>query len=334
MVDLLAAHVRAVRYGADIMGKQTAQTEYSRERVAAALADVATVVQVARGADERAGDRAVLALDDLADIVRAAAVEMADRLRETLAADRRALEVVPVDPARIGWSPFVFFESEDQETRWTQWLAAVLRPKNGTRVALAAWRGLCAAIAEACDSTPPAGGDASADAWRRVGAELPTSVMHEEVFEDGRLDLVIRAPGFVSIIENKLWADWHDSPKRLQSDAYARRGEAIRAEERADSLGLVLLTCRREMDRRERWVRLTYARLARHLRRAAQELARGASPTDSQSWIELAPLLLTIRDIEHHLLGVAWDRTAPNGSAFTEVQRLQQVLVALEVETT
>ena len=306
--------------------------EPSADQLMAAFADVSRIVKTARTEEARFAERAVGTLDKLAAFVRASAVELADRLRESLAEDRRLHAVNPVDPSRIEWSPFRFFEAEHLETRWTQWLAALLRPENGTLVATTAWKGLCAAIASACETTPPADGHATADDWRAAAKNLPTSVSHEESFWDGRLDLVVRSPSLVAVIENKLWAEWHDSPKRLQSDAYAEQGEVIRGAEQAERLGLVLLTCRREMDRRDRWVRVTYARLTRHLRLAAQRAARDA--TDPAAWLELAPLLLTIRDIEQHLLGVSPSPPERTASAFAEVQRLQHELAALEVETT
>jgi hypothetical protein len=79
---------------------------------------------------------------------------------------RVSSRLLPVEPFHQRWNVFRLFDLEHDETRWTQWFAAILREENGARCARVAWRAVCEAIAKRALRQPPIGDVADAAHWR------------------------------------------------------------------------------------------------------------------------------------------------------------------------
>lgn len=120
--------------------------------------------------------------------------------------------------------------------------------------------------------------------------------------EHGRPDIVINAPGFYVVLENKLEAGWHDRDKAPQAVSYREFGLKHRS---ASQLGLVLLTNRDSFELElayADYVRIRYRDLARALRRNLRSVI---SPSSSMAALTpFWPALLTVAAIEQELLGL------------------------------
>src|SRR5213078_242131 len=94
--------------------------------------------------------------------------------------------LLPADPLRQTWNVFRMFGIEYKETRWTQWLAAILRHDNGSRCARIAWGAFCDAVARRAEIRTPSGSLCLADHahWRTVAREIPRV---EDEVPDGKL---------------------------------------------------------------------------------------------------------------------------------------------------
>jgi hypothetical protein len=83
--------------------------------------------------------------------------------------------LLPVEPFHQAWNEFRLFDVEYEETRWTQWLAAISRPGNGEFFARVAWTAFCDAVARRISIARPAGGAnlAIAAGWIGAAAQVP-----------------------------------------------------------------------------------------------------------------------------------------------------------------
>ena len=135
---------------------------------------------------------------------------------------RVSLRLLPVEPFHQRWNVFRLFDLEHDETRWTQWFAAILREENGARCARVAWRAVCEAIAKRALRQPPIGDVADASHWRAVASETPCVEDEVAAGELGRLDILVVCDSLVAAIENKLWAHWHDGAGEAQAERYRK----------------------------------------------------------------------------------------------------------------
>lgn len=171
-------------------------------------------------ADSRAdAQRGLDAIHRVASIVRATYAE------ETASLNARIAKcLLPVEPFRQAWNVFRLLDVEYDETRWTQWLAAVFRRENGELCARVAWSAFCDAVARTMSIAPPTGGAnlATAADWIGAAAEVPD--VQDEVAAGalGRLDLLFTAPSLVAAVENKLWADCMTARRRPRQIATCR----------------------------------------------------------------------------------------------------------------
>lgn len=242
---------------------------------------------------------------------------MAHRMKssyeEELGELRARIEVclLPVDPLHQTWNVFRLFGVEYEETRWTQWLAAILRPENGARCSRVAWAAFCDAVARRAALLPPAGTDNIADHghWTTIAAEVPA--VEDEVSDGdlGRLDMLFTTTGIVAAVENKLWANWHDGPTAPQADRYREIARNRLAGDTHRRLGLVLLSQREGLKRGDYppdYVHVRWSDLGQSLRRAL----RREWSADQGTIIELWPIVLTLVSIEQDLLGLSLTRNA------------------------
>lgn len=235
----------------------------------AAIAAVRRAVAAHADATQRDRSRSLAAIRHVGGFTRSQYAEQADRLIATIG-DRLS----PHDPLRQTWNTTRAFGVEDDEVRWTKWLAALLRPENGARSAHVAWTALCDAVARRIAERPLAGEDPLLDesGWRAMTALAPE--VHDEVRHPtyGQLDLLVTTASAVIAIENKLLADWHDSDSGKQADRYRSLARERLGSDPARRLGLVLLSQRDGLRAGEHYpldyVHVSWRDFGRSLRRA------------------------------------------------------------------
>jgi hypothetical protein len=265
------------------------------------LAAIASIREVSRRHHDHhrgAAQRQVAAIHAIAERVNAS-------FDEELAHLNRRIEacLLPVDPLRQTWNVFRLFDIERAEIRWTQWFAAILRPKNGKRCSHVAWGAFCAAVARRAELRPPSGASnlASYVHWNEIASEAPE--VEDEVLEKGlgQLDMLVTTPSIVAAVENKLWAHWHDGSKAPQADRYRTIANKRLVGDTHRRLGLVLLSQRERLkssDYPADYIHVSWRDLGQEFRRA---LAREWS-SEQQTVLELWPLILTLVSIEQDLL--------------------------------
>jgi PD-(D/E)XK nuclease superfamily len=270
-------------------------------RVLAAIASMRDVFRHQREHDRDAEQRQVAAIHAIAERVKASFEEELTHLKRRLEAC-----LLPVDPLHQTWNVFRLFDLEYEEIRWTQWLAAILRPENGKRCSRIAWSAFCAAVARRAELQPPSGASnlASHVHWNEIAREAP--VVEDEVPEKGlgQLDMLVTTPSIVAAVENKLWAHWHDGPKAPQADRYRELANKRLVGDMHRRLGLVLISQREGLkpgDYPADYIHVSWRDLGQELRRALKHEWSG----DQHTVIELWPLILTLVSIEQDLLGLS-----------------------------
>lgn len=268
-------------------------------RLLASISSLCEVVRQQRTDDHSAEQRRV-------GLIRAVALRVRASYEEELSALKARINacLLPIEPLRQAWNVFRLFDVEYEETRWTQWFAAILRPENGERCSRVAWGAFCAAVARRAKIRPPGGDSNPADHhhWRDIVArEVPT--VEDEVSDDdlGTLDLLFTTSSIVAAVENKLWADWHDGPKAPQADRYRALAQKRLEGDAQRRLGLVLLSQRpgvKPGDYPSDYIHVSWRDVGWALRDA---LGREWSD-DQQTAIELWPIILTLVSIEQDLL--------------------------------
>ncbi len=265
----------------------------------AAIAAVRRAVAEHAATAQRDRSRSLAAMRAVGEFTRSHYAEQTDRLIATIG-DRLS----PHDPLRQTWSATRAFGVEDDEVRWTKWLAALLRPGNGPRSARVAWTALCDAAARRIAQRPLIGTDPLLDetGWRSMAALAPE--VHDEVRHPtyGQLDLLITTSAAVVAIENKLWAGWHDSASGKQADRYRslareRLGNALERR-----LALVLLSQRDGLAAGDHYpldyVHVSWRDLGQALRRALPSRWW----TDVETAVEVWPIIQMLVSIEQDLL--------------------------------
>lgn len=269
--------------------------------------------------------RTVDAIHAVAERVKASYDEELAQLHARIAAC-----LLPVEPLRQAWNVFRLFDVEYDETRWTQWLAAVLRPESGERCSRVAWGAFCDAVSRRAVSQRPSGASNLADHvhWNRIAAEIP--VIEDEVSDGdlGRLDLLFTTASIVAAVENKLWADWHDSTKGKQACRYREIANRRLTGDTQRRLGLILLSEREGLkpgDYPPDYIHVSWRDLGQALRRALERELSG----DPNTVIELWPIVLTLVSIEQDLLGL---RMTPSPTAHrnTALKELAELATYLE----
>lgn len=249
----------------------------------------------------------------------------------------RRSRLAPVDPMALEHDVFTLMNRAKREVSWTQWLAGLLRPENGRLVAELTWRALCDAIlrrgfADRGDEPASQHVLASAEDWARAAKMPPATgeVLDEEPTflrrPSGRLrkgipDITIATPALYVILEIKLRGDFNLSERDVDQPTFYREiGLHHVARRPGQRLGLLALAAAR-LDAAGDYISLTWGELAQSMRR---ELRRYLSNTDG--WIQVLPLLETVRSIEHHIEALlpAPERLDPqlSMSAFRKLQRL------------
>lgn len=294
-------------------------------RILAAIAAMRTAIDRQRDHDRIAEHRQVAAIRAVADRVRSSYKQELSELRARIDAS-----LLPVDPLHQSWNVFRAFGVEYKETSWTQWLAAVLRQENGERCARVAWGAFCDAVARRAALVPPSGDPNLADRahWIAIAAEVPE--VEDEVPDGdlGRLDMLIRTPSIVAAVENKLWADWHDGPKRRQADRYRDIAKNRLVDDTHRRLGLVLLSERAGLkpgDYPQDYIHVRWTDLGQSLRRALRQ----EWSADQRSVIELWPIVLTLVSIEQDLLDHRLTH-APAASWISVLKALAELATYLE----
>lgn len=268
------------------------------ETIAAAIA---RVVEVVRGAEARQRERSSTAIATTAALVRSRAPELVIEARAAQECEREQARIDPVDPDALEWDPFELFGNQSREPAWTQWLAACLRAEHGSALAKLMWRSICDAVVRADHPVDVDDVVATVADWQHVRDAPPVRVLDEVGDPEGRPDTIVYTERFVLVLENKLYARWHDRSDGLQATSYEALGRR-RAHAARTNVALVLLTCREKMPAPPPWIVITYERLAVLLRVHLREALSAGS-----SAIELArllPALVTVRAIERHLVGV------------------------------
>jgi hypothetical protein len=239
----------------------------------------------------------VSAFEEVASLVSSFAVAEADALVKRLAELEAGRRLSPVEPSELGWGVFRAFGFEYAEVRWTRWIASLLDGTCGKKVSRVTWQALCSAIALASSED-------GRHSWLRAGtcALAGDAVMCELAVDDlGRADLVVDHADTITVIENKLDADWHDREDRTQADAYRTMAGRLAELRGRRGYELVLL---RNNDRVEAggWIAVDYSEFARELRAAVREAVPADAPIDRV--MEHVPVLATIHAIERDLLGL------------------------------
>jgi len=227
----------------------------------------------------------------------------------SLERDIQCNRLVPLDPMDLQWNIFQLFGVEDNEVRWTQWLAGILRPESGQRLSALSWQALCDALARSgsVNVMEPwqEGRLITSDHWKHFGdMELQREAVQPEyeVADLGQADLLIETSGLVLIIENKLWSGWSGE---TQADRYRNIIKEKIEGHSGKSIGLVLLAVKpEEYDPPDDYFRLSYQRLALALRRQIRLSHLEAG--DTKVLMELWPAFLTVTAIERELLEIDW----------------------------
>jgi hypothetical protein len=270
-------------------------------RILAAIAAMRTAIDQQRGDDRVAEQRRVEAIRAVADRVRSSYEQELGELRARINAS-----LLSVDPLRETWNVFRAFGVERDETSWTQWLATILRQENGERCARVAWGAFCDAVARRATLVPPSGDSNLADHahWAAIAGEVPMVKDEVSAGDLGRLDMLVETPSIVAAVENKLWADWHDGPKRPQADRYRDIAKSRLGGDTHRRLGLVLLSERHGLkpgDYPNDYIHVRWTDLGQSLRRAL----RREWSAEQRTILDLWPIVLTLVSIERDLLGHA-----------------------------
>jgi hypothetical protein len=270
-------------------------------------------------------------LRQLEAIQRVASMVRSHYDEETISLNARIARcLLPVEPFHQAWNVFRLFDVEYEETRWTQWLAAILRHENGPECARVAWRAFCDAVALRIGTAPPSGGAnlAGAGDWSHAAAAVPHVEDEVAAGDLGQLDLLFTTPGLVAAVENKLWADWHDGVKAPQADRYRQIAVDRLAGDPVRRLGLILLSQRAGLEAGDYpadYVHVAWRDLGQALRRAL----RAAWTNDTQTVIALWPIVLTLVSIEQDLLGLAI-KPGPTANPCLRLKALAEVAAYLE----
>ena len=271
--------------------------DLSTADVVAAISEVAQLVERTQRrlvTDTRA------AVETIAALVDRRAPQLAATARQRLEAAREHDRIEVLEPHTLPWDPFELFGNQYRETAWTQWLASCLRAEHGATLAHVTWRALCECVMNAVH--PPTEDDeqiATVADWQTARTVLPRRVIDELREPEGQPDIVVYAAPFVAVLENKLWASWHDRGAHTQASSYERLAQRL-AKTQSTKRALVLLTCRPQMRAPAPWVVITYAMLASRLRREVRDAL--GSDSSVPEIAQMMPALLTVRAIERHLL--------------------------------
>ena len=296
-----------------------------------AIGSVQDAVIQSRVSEERITDSVVTTLRQLASTVREKAeIEWYDMMNRV-----RGHMLKPVDPLEIRWTPLSLLGIANKETRWTQWIAGILRKENGEALARIVWQSLCDSVILASreprqvEEIPYA--LASLQEWRRAKGDPPKSgsMITDEFSVDGsRIDIVIDSPSILVVLENKLWSAWSDTKGQVpQVVRYRRIGQRLRERKPSGSLGLVLLSARMGLEAGKDYpfdyIYVSYWTLARALRsNLAVVLTEESS---ALSVMELWPAMLTVAEIERTIVEV--DATYlygnPNQTKWQQLNRLR-----------
>jgi PD-(D/E)XK nuclease superfamily protein len=292
----------------------------------AAISSTCEVVRQQRARDRSAEQRRVA-------LVRAAAERVKALYGEELSTLKARIDacLLPVEPLRLAWNVFRLFDLEHEETRWTQWFAAILRPENGERCSRVAWGAFCAAVAHRAEILSPSGDSNPADQhhWRDIVSEEVPKVEDEVSDGDlGTLDLLFTTSSIVAAVENKLWADWHDGAKAPQADRYRDLAKKRLVGDDHRRLGLVLLSQRRGLkpgDYPSDYIHVSW----RDVGWALRDALRREWSDDQRSVIELWPIVLTLVSIEQDLLGLSLTSSATSNRS-TILKRFFELATYLE----
>jgi hypothetical protein len=212
-----------------------------------------------------------------------------------------------LDPLHFGWNPFRLLSVADDEPRWTQWLHRVGSDAPGSSSALI-WRALCTAVADNADLLAPKARNrhplAGSASWRAAASETHVNWQAEVPSEGlGTIDLVVQTASILNAgIEVKLWEDWHDS-ERPQADRYRDLVARMQEHSPRQMVGLVLLTCREDVEVPGDYVRVTWREFARNIRRQLRSELAGDVVANIRG---LLPAILTAASIETELLGLRY----------------------------
>lgn len=209
-------------------------------------------------------------------------------------------QVTPVDPSELVTTALHILDYHEGEIRWTRWLRGILAGNGGARSRDIVYAAIRDAVLEANPS--------HADALPSDPSSF-TQVRAEVRFESGsQIDLVMCAERTLIVLENKLFADWHDGVGTKQAESYQADGEKERARRGLDNAVYVLLTAGVEIEAPDAWTKILYEDVARHLRR---RLAASLQPTSlHRELLEFMPALEFVMEIERLLRRSADDRAA------------------------
>ena len=247
-----------------------------------------------------------------------AAIERREKVRTLLLPS--ALE-----PLSLGWSPLRLLGRQHDEPSWTQWLAHVLGLRN--LAGELTWEALCLTAAQAARAQPPQESTqtACAEHWTRAAKSKP-EIEPERYIGNGFLDIWATAPEFCIVVENKLWATWHDHPTgQSQASRYGDYAARVAAQS-GQWVGLLLLSVRppEPEELRDGWVFTTWMAFGQELRR---QLRKHITPTDSPTRLfELLPVALTLESIERDLLGFRYSNEALSYRDLDDLDRLARYL--------
>jgi len=239
------------------------------------------------------------ALDSVVSVVRTEGPAEAWRLRARVCEHR----LRPVEPIDLPGSLFGWLGVQDDEIRWSRWLANCLGDR--TAIGQVAREAFCKAVGASISRRPPVGDCSGAlppDAafWEFV-SPYHWRVVPEYAAPEGRIDVFVSIPNARTTlgIEVKLWEGWHPGGDGEESQhlRYRRLIERLRPD--GGFGALVILTCREDFVHEvpPDWVFLTWRDLGRALRRVLAD-HRIRDP------MTLWPLLLGLGALEHHLLSL------------------------------
>ncbi len=279
-----------------------------------------------------------------------AVIEVAETLRAEGEALRNRLEaeikelLLPIDPLHFSWSSFGAFGHEEEEPRWTKWMAALLRrARHRCPAGTLAWKAFCNAVERQVLATAPeATADtrgllAGAEDWRGAAGESIAGVERETGEKElGYVDLIASTQSLLAVVEFKVRAHWHDwgaKEAELQAVRYRRIGLLRRSPQQ--KLGLVLVSALEDLstyqvtDHTDDYVMIGWQDIAIEMRRLlGPMLHESISPA---GLLQLWPAIETISAIERHLIGLEHPLPQRQGiSSWIDLSQARELLSHLQ----
>lgn len=272
----------------------------------------------------------ISACHDVAGVVRLHGADAVASLRVRF----DTLKMRPVEPLELGWQPLAMLGRGQHEPSWTQWLTSLLRLGVAGDIA---WRALVTVIRTAVETSndPLVERSALLAALQKAAATMPRSEdvrVEDRTSDGGSVDLVLKHPDVLVVVENKLWAEWHDRPGNPQDVSYRAWANQIRGGRAVALVYLSAYDADEDVRRgRDGWLFVTWEHLGIALRRLLSENISENSVT-LEHFAGLMPAFLTVAAIERDLYGLRRPKPPENGETWEDLADVTRVVRYLEAQ--